>query len=97
MYYECHITIEPVFGERLEQFAMLCAGRQFKPAKLLMQKRAQDTPERSARDSFCTGHAQELDAIQSRMIGLTDDLVTAGFQVWRRKIEHVVYDERMKP
>jgi hypothetical protein len=92
MYYESHITVEPVFDERLERFTELCASHGFKPAKLMMQKRQIDTPERSQYDSFCTGRGQTENELTDRMYGLVHDLQDAGFAVWRYKIEHVVLD-----
>ncbi len=92
MYYESHITVEPVFEERLDKFTELCAARGFRPAKLLMQKRAADTPERSRHDSFCTGRGKTEDELAERMHNLVRDLQEAGFSVWRYKIEHVILD-----
>lgn len=92
MYYESHITVEPVFDERLDRFSELCAGRGFRPAKLMMKKREKDTPERSKYDSFCTGRDKNFDALAARMHALVQDLQDNGFAVWRYKIEHVVLD-----
>lgn len=94
LYYECHVTIEPVFGERLDEFSELCGEHNFHVAKLLMQKRAEDTPERSAKDSFCTGHSQVYEDIFDRMVGLIYRLREHNFQVWRYKIEDCVLDSR---
>lgn len=44
MYYESHITVEPVFDERLDRFSELCDGRGFRPAKLMMKKRKRTHP-----------------------------------------------------
>jgi len=95
MYYESHITVEPVFDERLDRFAELCAVRGFRPAKLMMKKRAQDTPERSKYDSFCTGRDKDKDSLIERMHALVGDLQTEGYAVWRYKIEHVILDCRL--
>ena len=94
LYYECHITIEPVFDDRLEAFRVLCETENFHVAKLLMQKREADTPERSAKDSFCTGHSQDIVDITERMIRLVGLLQTCGYDVWRYKIEDCVIDSR---
>jgi hypothetical protein len=59
-----------------------------------MQKRAEDTPERSAKDSFCTGHSQDYKEIEERMIKLVEALQRWGFEVWRYKIEDCVLDSR---
>lgn len=91
--FEAHVTIEPVFGERFDQFNGLCAARGFKPAHLLMLKTRQDTPIRSNRDSFCTGHGKDYAEIQSRTLALVSDLRECGFQVWRHKIEGILLDQ----
>lgn len=91
-YYESHVTIEPVFGERLELFAQVCSTYKFKAAKLLMQKDRADTPERSNKDTFCTGHANNYDDLHKRMTELRIALTALRFAVWRYKIEAVLLD-----
>lgn len=93
-YFECHVTLEPVFEERLAQLKTICRGHGFQVAELLMQRRANDTPDRSAKDSFCTGKAKSYGDMVSMMDDLTAELRLAGYKVWRRKIESVLYDER---
>lgn len=88
MYYECHITIDPVFDERLEEFKKLCEGFEFKVAKLLMEKSPSTT------DSFCTGHHKDFTILEIRMRGLTRILRAYDFKIRRNKIEAVVLDER---
>ncbi len=95
-YYECHITIEPVFDERLQEFTKICATERFKPAKLLMQKREQDTAERSSKDTFATAHSKDYQDIHDRMMRVVTQAALSGFAVWRYKIEAVVLDERVK-
>jgi len=96
LYYECHITVEPVFEERLELFTKLCAKYYFKPAKLLMKKRKEDTAERSQYDTFCTGRSQWGENLQTDMHLLVKDLTDNGFKVWRYKIEACILDVRLK-
>lgn len=93
-YYEAHITIEPVFGERHAKFRSLCVEHKFSPATLLMQKRKSDTPERSQNDAFCTGRSISYSDIEDRMLGLLGALESSGFQVWRYKIESTLLDSR---
>lgn len=94
-YFECHITIEPVFGEELEVFKEICKKFNFKVANLLMQKDRKATPERSDKDTFCTGHGKDYDVIHKRMMGLVGAIQTAGYQVWRYKIEDVLLDVKL--
>ena len=95
--YEAHITIEPVFGERFDQFERCCAPYKFRPAELLMQKQRAVTPERSNKDSFCTGHSKDYKDIYIRTCQLVTDLKESGFDVWRYKIEGIVLDVRTPP
>lgn len=88
LYYECHITTEPVFGERLALLTQIAQHHGFKVAKLLMEKGP------STRDTFCTGHGKTFRSLRARMLACDSAMRTAGFKVWRRKIEVVVLDER---
>lgn len=94
MKYEAHITIEPVFDERLAEFTNLCKLYGFRAAKLLMQKTRADTATRSSRDSFCTGHGNDYDEILLRGRKLVNALRQIGMIVWRFKIEEILLDER---
>jgi hypothetical protein len=58
-----------------------------------MQKREEDTKERSKYDSFCTSHSQDQNELKKRMFSLLDDL-KESFQVWRYKIEIISLDSR---
>lgn len=89
IYYECHVTVEPVFGDRLAVLEQLARAHGFKVAKLLMDKGP------STKDSFCTGHARDFGELQERMRLLSSSLLANGFSLWRRKIEAVVFDERL--
>lgn len=93
-YYEAHVTVEPVFEERLEQFKIICRDYKFHVASLLMQKRKSDTEERSKNDSFCTGRGISYTDIEKRMLALVDRLGKEGFKVWRYKIESTLLDSR---
>ncbi len=95
-YFECHITIEPVYDDRLQLFTSLCSTVNFKPAKLFMQKDRITSPQRSDKDSFCTGHSKEYDDIYLRMMELVNKLQQADFEVWRYKIEDVILDVKLE-
>jgi hypothetical protein len=94
--FEAHITIEPVFGERFDEFERCCAGYKFKPAELLLQKQRQVTPIRSNKDSFCTGHGKDYTETLERILKLVADLKESGFEVWRYKIEGILVDVHME-
>lgn len=93
-YYEAHVTIEPVFEERLASFKEVCHDYKFHVANLLMQKRKNDTEERSKNDSFCTGRGISYTDIKTRMLALVNRLEKEGFKVWRYKIESTLLDSR---
>lgn len=93
--FEAHITIEPVFGEAWLEFGDICSKYKFRPAELLLQKNREATPIRSNKDSFCTSHGAVYDELYGRMEALSAELEMAGFAVWRKKIEGIVYDQRL--
>lgn len=94
LYYESHITIEPVFDERRDMAATICKKYKFRLADLLMKKRTCDTEYRSDKDTFMTGHSQFLDDIKERTISLVENLQKEGFKVWRYKIEDTILDSK---
>lgn len=94
LYYEAHVTIEPVFDEARERANLLAKEHRFKLAYLLMQKREHDAPERSKHDTFMTAHGQNLEELIERTQSLIMALKTAGYKVWRYKIEDTVLDSR---
>lgn len=92
--YECHITIEPVFDERLAQAKVLAGLVEFKVASLYMKRDREATELRSENDTFMTGHDQDFDNIQERMGDLVALLRLNGFNVWRYKIEQILVDSK---
>ncbi len=94
LYYEAHVTIEPVFDERLELFRRIAQAHHFRVAELLMKKRSDDTEDRSSKDSFCTSHSKYFEVIKSNTISMVNNLKDMGFKVWRYKIEDTILDSR---
>lgn len=95
-YYECHITLEPVFDGRLQQASTICQKFNFKIADLLMQKRKMDLPMRSSKDTFTTSRSLSYQDILDRMNACVHELQMNDFKIWRKKIEAVIFDERIK-
>jgi hypothetical protein len=95
-YYECHITLEPIFDDRLEFADRISKAWGFKIADLLMKKRNVDTEVRSSKDTFMTAHSKHLGKIREDMSCLIRHLKSEGFVVWRYKIEDIVLDSRIK-
>ena len=96
LYYEAHVTIEPVFDERRNLATVLAEQYGFKLAALLMQKRKSDSEERSKKDTFMTAHSASLLCIKDRTAELVKCLLKNDFKVWRYKIEDTVLDSRYK-
>lgn len=95
MRYECHLTFEPVFDEKLEDLKAMCRHFNFRVADLVMVKKRKETPERSNKDTFCTGHGETYEDIWHRMTQLHCRVeYELGIKVWRRKIEEIILDER---
>ena len=95
MYYESHITIEPVFEQRLEELNTYAKAYGFKVANLLMQKRKEDSPERSKSDTFCTGWStDDKKDLEKRMVGLITALKQTDYKIYRYKIEECILDSR---
>lgn len=95
-YYEAHVTIEPVTGDRLALFSALCNRHQFRVAELLMKRDREATEVRSDKDAFCTGRSPCYRSLLTYMRALVDVLRSHGFDVWRAKIEAVLLDERYR-
>lgn len=95
LYYEMHVTIEPVFGERQLAAKTIAAAHGFSMADLLMQKNRQPTEERSDKDMFITGHAENLNKATERVTNVVREFRSAGFRVWRYKVEDTIIDSRM--
>ena len=93
-YYESHVTIEPVFNERLEELKELVEVNGFRVADLLMKKREEDKEERSKNDTFCTARDWSFEKLRGRTISVVRNLRNRGFAVWRYKIESTVVDSR---
>lgn len=89
MVFECHITIDPVFGAartHVEYLADFCG---FKLAKLYMEK---DKP--SDLDTFMTGHEATYDVMFARMKTLLFNLKQNGYNPRRAKIELICFDTK---
>lgn len=95
-YLEAHVTIEPVFDDRLEEAKEIARLYKFKVADLLMKKRKTDSEVRSMHDTFMTGHSKNYEDIVDRVANLVQHLKNTGFQVWRAKIEDTLMDTKLE-
>lgn len=96
LYFECHVTVEPVYEEKLNKFIEICTKHKFRVAKLLMQQRKTDTPERSNKDAFCTSRDVQYEKIFDNMKNLIAELQLNDFKVWRYKIEDTLLDSKIE-
>ena len=96
LYFECHITIEPVFDLELDAAALLAKQFHFRVADLLMQKRHEDMPSRSKYDTFMTGRHKNYEVLYEKMFNLIKALQERGFKIWRYKIEDTIIDSKIK-
>ena len=89
LYYEAHVTIDPVPEDQRPKVELLAHSWQFKLAKLFMDK---GVP--SQLGTFLTGHGKDLEGIKLRTRELVLDLQKAGYKVRRYKVEGTVLDSR---
>jgi len=90
LYYESHVTIDPVVGERYAYCAAVGAFAGFRLAELFMLK--DGTPH--TEDTFMTCRTKDLEGIKSRTLSVVQELERNGFHVRRWKIEHVILDSK---
>ena len=90
LYYEAHVTIDPVFGERYAHCAAVGAFAGFRLAELFMLK--DGSPHTG--DTFMTCRTKDLDAIKSRTLSVVQQLERDGFHVRRWKIEEALLDSK---
>lgn len=91
LYYECHITIDPVEGDRFDLFKDVCKDYRFRVADLLMRKSLK--PSRI--DSFCTTRGNDYSEVTDRTLAAVNSLERNGLTVRRYKIEATLLDVRL--
>jgi hypothetical protein len=94
LYYEAHVTIDPVFDIDRERAAIIAGYHKFKLANLIMRKREADEETPAQDDTFMTGHGKDLYDIKSRTKNLILTLQQFNFKVRRYKIEDTILDSR---
>lgn len=98
LYFECHVTVEPVYGQQLEDMRAYALEFGFRVADLIMRKRLADTPERSQFDTFCTRRDTSYERLHASMTAFVDFLRDeTEIAVWRYKIENTLLDVRCRP
>jgi hypothetical protein len=87
MYYEAHVTIDPVSGERLQDFKMIAGQYGFRVADLIKVN-----GEPSAKDSFCSARNRNYESMVMNTVDLVRSLRVHGFKVRRYKMEDTLCD-----
>lgn len=88
--YECHITLPPpATPEERARLEDMARNYRFKTSQI------DGDPQLGAHVFFyLTGHDSDFNSMKGRMDDLALRVASAGVKVLRRKIEHIVYDER---
>ena len=92
LYYECHITLDPVDEATLETLKSICEDYEFKVAKLYLDK---ESTKPNTLDSFTTGRSANYPDLELRMVKLIQKLKDCSFVVRRYKIESALIDSRI--
>lgn len=92
LYFESHVTIDPVFDARRDAAEALARKHRFRMAKLIMRKREGDDEVPHEDDAFMTARHKSLLAIRNYTSNLVRDLRDHGFVVRRYKIEDTLLD-----
>lgn len=87
-YYECHITLEARYKEQVEPIAKECG---FKVSALKGDEFLGDDIK-----IYLTSHAKEEMPMRGKMASMTAGLWNAKIPYIRRKIEHIIFDERQR-
>jgi hypothetical protein len=90
LYYECHITLDPVNEATLQS---ICEDYEFKVAKLYLDK---ESTKPNTLDSFTTGRSANYRELELRMVKLIQKLKNCSFVVRRYKIEAALLDSSVK-
>jgi len=94
LYYDCHVTIDPVFDESRDILRELIHPFGFKLAKLAMKKSKGGSWEDSKLDTFFTAHGKNYSDLQQRMVDCIRTVKSNGYAVRRYKIENTIIDSR---
>lgn len=89
--FECHITMEYVPEAFRKSIIGHITPHGFRLAKLYKQDHAE-----SRRDTFCTAHSTDLEEMHTRMTNCIAALKAKRVEIYRAKIEEILYDERFQ-
>ncbi len=92
--YECHVTVEPVFGVQLAHLVALASAHGFKVANLIMKRGKWSLGRRSRKDAFMSAKKDDIDELNAMGESLVRALERNGYEMIRYKIEAVIVDRR---
>ncbi len=92
-YYECHITVDPVFKDKLDILIAQAGNQYFRVADLVMLKE-DGSSKVSTKDAFLTGRHEDFNILYERMHELIRCLKWWGFTIRRYKIEKTILDSK---
>ena len=93
LYFESHVTVDPLKGLDLYRFKRVCDEYGFRVADLVMIKKGKD--KKSERDSFCTTRGKNFVNIELRTMNLVNACKRQGIKVRRYKIENTLVDSKI--
>ena len=86
-YYECHVTLDSQHKAKVE---VIAASVGFKVSALKGDEFLGDDVK-----IYCTSHARDKETMVQKLTNLTAALNEARVPYIRRKIEHIIFDERV--
>jgi len=95
LYYEAHVTIDPVFGEQRENAMLIAERHGFRLAELIMRKNLDDDAHMAKDDTFMTGRSRDLAYLTVNLQRLVKDMQDEGYSVRRYKIEDCIVDSQL--
>lgn len=94
LYFEAHVTIDPVFGKDLENLKLIASNETFRVAKLVLRKTS-NSEEMHVDDSFMTARSDDYQNILNRTLAVVEALdADSRYNVRRYKIENTLLDRR---
>lgn len=91
-YYECHVTLVEYYAARLSELQYAIESRKWKFSVI-----DGDILLGAGRKCYATrlfNIRKGVQQVQSELFQIANELETMGFTVLRRKIEHVIFDDR---
>lgn len=95
LYFECHITIDPIAYDKLNEIQKHLDKFSFRPSKLILRKPVSGThfhDQEWRDDMFITSRGTDYDDLRGRMYIIIAILQNHGIPARRYKIENTLID-----